>query len=665
MSALLDVKGLGKVTLNKLNEMGISSIDDLLMCFPKRYKIQKIDKIHNAKINQTITIYAKVQSKPSVYFFRKNLSKLSFKAVSDNQKFRVDVFNRHFLSKVLYTHSEIIITGQFKSSFKVFTASEIALMKNYDEGIIPQYDLADIHDGRIKKIINEVLGHGHQLYEPLPKSVLNKRQMTNINQVIHDIHQPDNEVQLNRAMTRLKYQELFEFALRIELIKQIQKSKQSSKKPYQINIVKALIKQIGFELTESQKKASNEIFIDLKSKHQMNRLLQGDVGSGKTIVAILASLASVTAGYQVAVMAPTLVLSHQHYQVFKKYLEPFDIKIALLTSETHAKKKTQIMHAIHQHNLDIIIGTHALIQETIDFAKLGLAIIDEQHRFGVRQRKTLREKGYFPDILLMSATPIPRSLAISIFESSDISQITEKPLGRKPIITNIYPYSKMKSVYRRIEMELSMHHQIYVICPLIDSSESSPYFSVYETLQLMSDHFNDKQVDILHGKLTDQNKINVLKRFKQGDIQILISTTVIEVGIHIDNATTMVIMNANTFGLAQLHQLRGRIGRKDIQSYCCLVVDDGVEDLERLNILENTDDGFEISAYDLRMRGPGEVFGKNQSGIPQFNFANLIEDRELFAWAQEDARMIIDSQDIKSLTLKENIIKTLDSYHLD
>lgn len=665
MKDLLEVKGLGKATLKKLNHSGIVSVNDLLMCFPKDYKHQEIKSIHKAKIGQPISFHARVMDKASVFFFRKNLSKLSLKVQSEGHVCRVDIFNRHFLSNFLFKGVDVVVSGKFKSNFKVFTANDIVLKKNFTEGIIPQYKMPDIHDSRMKKIIHEVLVHHDDIQESLPDYILKKHGMKSIHQVIRQIHQPKNLDELQEAMLRLKYQELIEFSLRIEYIKQLQKTKKISRKHYDIDSVRKLIGQINFELTDSQKKATNEIFKDLKSHHQMNRLLQGDVGSGKTIVAVLAALASVTSGYQVAVMAPTLVLAYQHDHVFKTYLKAFGVRIALLTSETSSKDKLEIVNAIQDHQVDIVIGTHALIQEQIHFAQMGLAIIDEQHRFGVNQRKVLREKGYHPDLLLMSATPIPRTLAISIFESSDVSQITEKPKGRKPILTKIYTYSQIKNVYDLMQKELDLNHRIYVICPLIEPSETSDFYSVEETLWMMKKHFKEVQIDALHGKMSDGDKTSILNQFKEGHTQILVSTTVIEVGIHIDDATTMVIMNANAFGLAQLHQLRGRIGRNDLQSYCCLLVDEGVEDIERLEILEKTEDGFEISAFDLKMRGPGEVFGKNQSGIPNFTFANLIEDTKLLSMAQEDAKQMIHANDAKSNILKEKVIQTIDSYHLD
>ncbi|MDA3931462.1 MAG: ATP-dependent DNA helicase RecG [Tenericutes bacterium] len=665
MNQLIDIKGIGKTTLSKLENASINSIEDLLLYYPKSYKIQKINNINHIKIGETVSLEMTILNKPNIFFFRKNLSKLSVDCYLDNHKIKVDIFNRHFLSKVLFKDVEIVVTGRFKNNFKIFTANDIVLKKNFKEGIIPLYNIDDIKDGRLRKIIEVVLKSGYHLEEILPDEILKKRNIQEINNVVYNIHQPKNMIELEEALNRLKYQELLMFALRITLIKKHRDHINISKKTYKIDVVRSFIKEIGFNLTNSQKQATNDIFKDLKSDRQMNRLLQGDVGSGKTIVSILTALASVTSGYQVAVMAPTLVLSYQHFDEFKKYFSNLDVNIVLLTSETSIKEKRTVKNMIANNEADIIIGTHSLIQEDIQFSNLGLVIIDEQHRFGVNQRKILRQKGYYPDILLMSATPIPRSLAISIFESSDVSQITEKPKGRKPIFTNIYEFQNMKRVYQLVNQELNNNNQVYVICPLIEENETTNYFSVMETYDILNKRFPTANIGMLHGKMKDKEKIDMINQFKNNEINILISTTVIEVGIHIDKATTMLIMNANAFGLAQLHQLRGRIGRSDLQSYCCLIVDESVEDIDRLKILENTDDGFEISAQDLKLRGPGEIFGKNQAGIPNLSFANIVEDQELLEQALTDASQLVNINNPEINQLKNQVLKTLESYHLD
>lgn len=665
MKNLLDIKGLGQATKLKLEKSSIYSIEDLLLCFPKSYKTQELSSIHSVKLNQAVSLEVLIIKKPTLSFFRKNLTKLSFQVVVEGYEFTVDIYNRHYLTNVLNKGEIIVITGKFKESYKVFSANDIVLRKNYVQGIIPEYKIQDIKDGSLKKIIANVLAYDYRLIENLPKALLERRNLGSINQVIRYIHQPANQIELNKALERLKYQELIYFALRIAVIKNYQKKSKVSKKTYDIKKVRDFIESIDFELTKGQKDATNDIFRDLKSDYQMNRLLQGDVGSGKTIVALLAALATVTSNSQVALMAPTLVLAQQHFDVFNTYLSPLGIQIALLTSEIPIKEKRFILEEIVNKKIDIVIGTHALIQDRIQFKDLALVVIDEQHRFGVSQRKIIREKGYRPDILMMSATPIPRSLAISIFESADISQINEKPKGRKVIKTKIIEYSQMRKVFNLVRLEVENKHQVFVICPLIEESETSLNFSVQETYKIFSESFPEFKIDILHGKMSDKEKLFVLDKYKNKITQILISTTVIEVGVDIENATTMVIMNANTFGLAQLHQLRGRIGRNAFQSYCCLIVNDGIDDLDRLKILEETNDGFKISEFDLKIRGPGEVFGKNQAGIPDFAFANIIDDSDLFAITLEDANTIVKSSDFESKEMMNRVIKSLDSYHLD
>jgi len=398
----------------------------------------------------------------------------------------------------------------------------------------------------------------------------------------------------------------------------------------------------------------------------MNRLLQGDVGSGKTIVSVIASLACVTAGQQAAIMAPTLVLAKQHLITFKNYLNDYGVKIELLTSDLSTVEKRRIKEALRYNEIDIVIGTHALIQKDTDFFNLGFIVIDEQHRFGVKQRKILREKGVTPDILLMSATPIPRTLAISIYKDIDISFIKEKPSGRLEIKTDISSYEDLDTLLTKVQVELDKGFQAYVICPMISESDTSEKLSVEAIYKLLSQKLGHKyKVDFLHGKMNDQDKDFILKRFYNNDSKILVSTTVVEVGVNVLNATVMLVMNADTFGLAQIHQLRGRIGRNQYQSYCYLVVDDLLEASDRLKILKDTTDGFLISEYDLSLRGPGEVFGQTQSGIPNFKMANLIKDSQILEEALEDAELIINSKDTESSILRNKAIKAIESYNLD
>ena len=666
MSRLIDVKGLGPKTLEKLNKQGIKTVNDLLFSFPMKYESHEISSFNQKKIDETITLIAKVYKKPKIFFIRKNLDKLSVQVEIDKVIFYVHIFNRRFFSKALQPGVEIVITGKFLNNFGSFTASNIVLKKNYKPGIIPIYGFKDIKESTSRKMIQEILSFDYRLNETLPSFLLEKHEIPNINDLINKIHNPKVYEDIAISRKRIIYEELLNFAVKIEALKKLNQSVITIEKKYDIAIVKDFIKTLPFVLTQDQQLATNDIFRDLKSNKQMNRLLQGDVGSGKTIISVIASLAVVTAKSQVAIMAPTLVLAKQHYETFTSYLSSDGVKIRLLTSEMKLSERKHIAESIKNNQIDIIIGTHSLIQENIDFHNLGFIVIDEQHRFGVKQRKELRLKGATPDILLMSATPIPRTLAISIYQDIDLSFIREKPIGRKPIITDIISYEKLDDLLEKIKPELDKSHQVYFICPKILDSETSTKVSVEELTSILKlklgTYYN---IDTLHGKMKDEEKVNTLNKFYNNETNILISTTVVEVGVNIKNATVMVIINADSFGLAQLHQLRGRIGRDSYQSYCYLIVDDILEANERLNIMKETNDGFLISEYDLSIRGPGEVFGKAQSGIPTFKMANLINDKAILEQAFIDARIIMNNKDTESMKLRNKAIKSIESYNLD
>jgi ATP-dependent DNA helicase RecG len=666
MNQLENIKGIGPKTATKLNSQGIQTINDLLFYFPMKYMTFKINEYDEIELEKDLTLVVTVSKNPKIFFIRKNLDKLSVQVEINHLFFYVHIFNRRFLSKALQVGEKIVVTGRFLKNLSSFTASNIVLKKNFKPGIKPIYNFTDVKEATAQKIYKEVLSYDYRLQETLPNYILKKRNIPNINDLIKTIHSPKSDSDIANSRKRIVYEELLEFALRIESLKKLNKSVITIKKDYDIEKVRRFIKTLPFELTKDQKEATNDIFRDLKKSNQMNRLLQGDVGSGKTIVSVIASLACVSSGQQVAIMAPTLVLAKQHLITFKKYLSEFGVKIELLTSDISATEKNQIKMDIRNNIIDIIIGTHALIQKDIDFYDLGFVVIDEQHRFGVKQRKILREKGVTPDILLMSATPIPRTLAISIYKDIDISFIKEKPSGRKEIITDIQAFEELDKLLLKVSEELDKGYQAYVICPMINESDTSEKLSVEAVYKLLDDKLSDKySVDYLHGKMSDKDKDGILEKFYLNQSQILVSTTVVEVGVNVKNATVMLVMNADNFGLAQIHQLRGRIGRNEFQSYCYLVVDDLLDASDRLKILKETSDGFLISEYDLSLRGPGEVFGKSQSGIPIFKMANLINDSQILAEALEDAELIINSQDILSNILKNKAIKAIESYNLD
>ena len=666
MAQLTDIKGLGPKTALKLNHLGIKTIHDLLFSFPMKYETHEIDSFDEKEIDKELTLIGRVYQTPKIYFIRKNLDKLSVQIEIDHVVFYVHIFNRRFLSKALVPGVEIVITGRFMKNFSSFTASNIVLKKNFKPGILAVYGLGDIKEAITRKIMKEILSYDYKLHETLPDFLLKKHGIPEINTLIHTIHNPKTENDIYLSKKRIIYEELLLFALKIESLRKLNQTVVTIEKKYDIQLVKDFINSLPFTLTNDQKEATNDIFRDLKQAKQMNRLLQGDVGSGKTIISIIASLAVVTARFQVAIMAPTLVLAKQHYETFNKYLSKYDIRIRLLTSEMTLSERRNVAKMIKNNQVDIVIGTHALIQENIDFHNLGFVVIDEQHRFGVKQRRELRLKGSTPDILLMSATPIPRTLAISLYKDIDISFIKEKPEGRKKIKTEIVGYEEFDDLLIKVKKELNQNHQAYVICPMIQDVDTSNKISVEEVYELLHNKLgNQYKIDTLHGKMSDDEKTIALDRFYRNSTDILVSTTVVEVGVNVKNATVMVIMNADKFGLAQLHQLRGRIGRDEHQSYCYLVVDDMLEANQRLNILVKTDDGFLISEYDLKLRGPGEVFGKSQSGIPTFKMANLINDEEILMQAFEDAAIIIESNDLQCRKLTNQAIKTIESYNLD
>jgi len=662
---LKDVYGVGKTTLDKLNKLNITSIQDVLLCFPKKYEINKLDDIASKEINKQITLKCIIISKPQLIYIRKRLTKLQFKCEIDNYKFQLSIFNRGFLTHSLNIGTIIVATGKFVKNYNNFTASNLVLYDNFKAGIKPVYSLPEITEHRMGTIISNILKNDYCIEDDIPQFIKNEQQFKNINDIISIIHQPKTIDEINLVKKRFIYEEFLKFGIRIELIKKINSRINTPKKNYNINIIRDFIKKLPFELTDDQKQATNEIFMDFKKDTRMNRLLQGDVGSGKTIVSIIASYAIVTAKMQVAILSPTLVLANQHFDTFKRLLESEGVNVELLTSDISANNRKKILEDVTKGDIDIIIGTHSLLNEELSFKNLGFVVIDEQQRFGVEQRKIIREKGINPDILMMTATPIPRTLAISIFENTDVSSIKEKPSNRQNIFTKVLDFERVETAYKRVDEELRNNHQIYVICPLIQENNARTNISVEEAYKILSRRFKTAKIDILHGKMSDSEKTSTLKKFYGNETKILISTTVVEVGVNVGNATTMLIFNANAFGLAQLHQLRGRVGRNDLAAYCYLIVDNFPEDNDRLSILEKTNDGFMISEYDLSLRGPGEVFGKNQSGIPDFKFANIITDDEIRDKAFSDAKRVIESNDPISRKITNECLKSIESYNLD
>lgn len=666
MAELINIKGIGKTSLEKLKQNRIMDVEDLVKTYPSKYRLNEIKSIHNMTINEEITLEGTLTKNPLVYYIRKKLTKMKLQMLIEDKSIDVSIFNREFLKNNLSIEDTLVITGRFQTPSQ-FLASDIVKRHNYLEGIIPEYKLEGLSSKLLSKWIDYALQNEFvKIEETLPEFILKKNHLPDMNRFFQVVHHPNTLLEVEISQNRIKYEELISFFLKLEIMKQEHREAFIRRKTYDIQKVKDFISTLPFVLTEDQKAATNDIFRDLKSNRQMNRLLQGDTGSGKTVCAAIAIYAVITGGEQVALMAPTELLAIQHEATLKQYLDPFHVKTAFLSSSVIGKERESILQELKNGKIDLLIGTHSLIQENVAFHRLGFVVIDEQHRFGVNQRKSLRQKGLSPDVLFMSATPIPRTLAITIFKDMDISSIHSIPPGRPPIITEMAPYENLNKTLSKMEEEIKKEHQCYVIVPLIQENEESNSISIDEAYMIVSSGLpKEVKIGVLHGKMKSQEKENVLNLFYQNKIQVLVSTTVVEVGLNVPNATFMTILNANRFGLSQLHQLRGRVRRSQSQAYCHLIHDGLLEDENRLEILCKTNDGFEISEADLKYRGPGQIFGEEQTGIPRFKMANFVMDQYLIQSAIEDASEILKSNDPKSLAMRNRITNTLDSYHLD
>lgn len=501
---------------------------------------------------------------------------------------------------------------------------------------IKQKTLRDI----IRKVLDDI-----EINEWLSEDLRQKYKLESLASTIRTLHYADNKTALLKARRTYAFTELFLFELRMQWLNRLEKSSDEAIEiDYDLAQVKDFIDSLPFELTDAQKTAVNEIFRDLKAPLRMHRLLQGDVGSGKTVVAALCMYALKTAGYQSALMVPTEILAEQHAESLTELFGD-RMNVALLTGSVKGKKRKLLLEQLENGTIDCLIGTHALIQDDVSFQNVGLVITDEQHRFGVNQRQALREKGAMTNVLFMTATPIPRTLAISVFGEMDVSSIKQLPKGRKPIKTMWAKHEAYESVLNQMTAELNKGRQAYVISPLIESSEHlEDVQNVVELYESLEQHYGVGRVGLLHGKMPADEKDDVMQRFNQHDIDILVSTTVVEVGVNVPNATFMIIYDADRFGLSTLHQLRGRVGRSDHQSYCVLIASPKTETgIERMTIMTQTTDGFELSERDLEMRGPGDFFGVKQSGLPDFLVANIVEDYRMLEVARDEAAELIQS----------------------
>ncbi|MGM9834807.1 MAG: ATP-dependent DNA helicase RecG [Bacilli bacterium] len=657
---LNSIKGVGEKTILLLEKLNLVSIEDIITYYPYRYNVYKIS---DALIdNEVITINGVVESIPRVNYIKRNLNRLSFRFFSNGLIINVTIFNRAFLKKNINIGKKLSIVGRYNKKNNTFIANDIKFEVINGLTIEPVYHLVNgLTNKLVNKIILEILKTNIDIDDYIPSYLASKYQFINKIDAIKEIHNPTNGGILKKSKLRLIYEEFFLFMFKVNYLKyKYIKNSQGLERHIDKNIVMNFIKSLPFELTTDQLSAVEDIFMDLVAPKRMNRLILGDVGSGKTVVSVIAIYINYLSGYQSALMAPTEILAMQHYDSIKKLLKNTNVRISLLVGSMKKKEKEEVTKKILNGEVDLVIGTHALLSNNVLFKNLGLVVTDEQHRFGVNQRSNLQNKGIMSDVLYMSATPIPRTYALTIYGDMDTSIIKAKPNGRKDIITKVT--KDIKEVLNHMYKELMDGHQAYVVAPLIEDEDGNNDMESVVSLKekFMMAFQNKYRIEILHGKMKSNEKDIIMEDFKNGIINVLISTTVIEVGVDVKNSTMMVIFNAERFGLATLHQLRGRVGRNDLQSYCYLICN---KDKERLRVMEESNDGFYISEKDFELRGEGDLFGVRQSGDMVFKIGDLRKDYKIMLQAKNDAQAFIKDNvenDFANYSCYKRIIKMVD-----
>ena len=654
---LEDIKGIGPKTLKLFQNLNIFTIQDLITYYPYKYKLCHPVTLDNYEENTEVLINGYVASDAKIYYIKRNLNKISFRLNTGTKLINVTIFNRPFIKQHLLLNKYISVIGKYNIKTNTFTASDIKLTPIIKDEIEPIYHTTQgLKQVNIHKIINNLLEKNIYVLSLIPEEYIKEYLLLDKLTAIKEIHNPTSTNNLKQAEICLKYEELFEYTLKINYLKYLKdKTTTSYIKTFDTSKLDNLISSLPFKLTDSQVNAVEDIKNDFNSPKHMNRLILGDVGSGKTIISFLALYMNYLSGYQGVLMAPTEILIKQHYENIKKILT--DLNIEILTGSTTKKDRDKIIENLKNGQIDILLSTHSVLNDDVVFKNIGLVVTDEQHRFGVNQRKNLQNKGENVDVLYMSATPIPRTLALTIFKDMDITEIKTKPLNRKPKITKLYKTSEIKEVLYEMLDEIKKGHQIYVVSPLIENEEENTKLAsvnyLYEKINVA---LNGKvPIGVLHGKLKNEEKENIMNDFKSNKTKILISTTIIEIGVDVSNATMIVIFNAERFGLATLHQLRGRIGRNDIESKCILISD---YDTPRLKILEESEDGFYISEKDFELRGAGDLFGVKQSGDMVFKMANLNKDFKILKKCSEDSLNFLNKHinEIDKYPIQKNII---------
>ncbi len=630
---------IGPKTAKTLNNLGIYSSEDLIRNYPYRFLIFAKRDINNPKYNDEFVSDGIVESMPTLNFFRGKMNRLTFRCNVQNKIVKVVIFNRAFLKPNIIIGKEVTIIGKYDPKKETIVATNIRLGNLNKVEIEPVYHLCKGITSKqmnafIKKALSVVKENNN-----IPKELISKYNLMSEDEAIRIIHNPKDEKSLKTALKTLKYEEIFTYMKNIKLLKKKNEiHKDVYKKEISLNMVRDFINSLPFKLTIDQEKIVFKMLDEICGDTLMNRLLQGDVGSGKTIVAFIISYALYTGGYQTSFMAPTEVLARQHYKNACDLFKDTNFKVGLLTGKMTLKEKRKVYEKIEKNEIDMLIGTHALISDKVVWNNLGLVITDEQHRFGVNQRQTLKNKGLNVEVLMMSATPIPRTYALTIYGDTDTSSIKTKPSGRIPVITKVTKEDEIKDVLEGIYKALKNQNQVYVIAPMIEENDDSNYANVYDLKHKFNLAFKNYNVEVLHGKMTNEEKEKVMDEYAKGNIDILISTTVIEVGVDVKNATVMVIFDADRFGLSTLHQLRGRVGRNSLQSYCYLISD---KDTKRLKIMEEENDGYKISEADFKLRGQGDLFGSRQSGALSFKLSDVRKDYDLLVKVRDDVNELV------------------------
>ena len=648
---LSDLKYIPTKYIPLLKKENIETVEDLLLSYPTKFDDYTITNINDVVPETAVTIAGVVQTKATVLNARSKLSIMNFFVDCNGRKIKATIFNRHFLKTKINYGTYVRLTGKLKNDMKSFVASEIHF-DEFSDYINPVFNINKIPDDKVLEMKRRVFEEYEDFIEDfIPVEIREKYNLISLKKALQYINIPETMEEVNLAIKRIKFEELFLYQLKIKYLLYMRKHfPQGVSINYDKEKVDDFINKLPFKLTPDQIKSSEEILKDMSSVYKMNRLLQGEVGSGKTVVAAIALFAAITAGYQGAIMVPTEVLVNQHFNTFTNLFKDIEfngkkVKVDILSSSITTKERRQKLEDLSNGSIDIVVGTHSLFQKDVSFKKLGLVITDEEHRFGVRQRVSIVGKGYLIDHLKMSATPIPRTLAISVLGESDISMIKTLPGNKKEAITKYIRYSEKAKVYEHMKNELEKGHQIYVICPTIEESETMELQNATQVYEKMSKYYEGIcNVGLIHSKLKTSEKEEVMRKYSNNEIQILVSTSVIEVGVNVVNATTMIILDADRFGIAQLHQMRGRVRRSDEQPYCFLISNsENSSSIDRLKLVEQNSDGFVLAEEDLINRGPGDFFGEKQTGTVIFKMADIVLDKDLFNFADECAEIVMNS----------------------